>query len=88
MSDESLVSADASEHHFELFPLEKRILNLTVAGFSEKERARKIAVSEPALRQHLANIFDKLSVSNEFELILLALHHQLIDSDEVAPPEA
>ena len=84
MSNESLISADAVMIRLELMPVEREIIDLTVAGYSGGELARRVGVTEAVLQSHLASIFDKLCVSNEFEMILCALHDQLVEPDECA----
>jgi DNA-binding CsgD family transcriptional regulator len=70
----------ASEKDFDLTPFERQIIALTVAGYSSQESAKRVGISEPALKRHLSKICDKLRVSNPLELILFALHHRLIDT--------
>lgn len=69
---------------FGLLRLEKQIIALAVEGYSCEEAARSTGISEPALALHLTRIYDKLHVSNQFELILFAAYHQLIDSETVS----
>jgi DNA-binding CsgD family transcriptional regulator len=69
---------------FGLLRLEKQIIALTVDGYSREEAARSIGISKPALALYLTNIYDKLHVSNQFELILFAVYHQLADSETVS----
>jgi len=74
---EALVSIGASQKGLELTPLERQIIALTAAGHSHEESANTIGISERALQLHLKDIFDKLDVACEFELILFALYHRL-----------
>jgi DNA-binding NarL/FixJ family response regulator len=71
---------DASEKDFDLTPFQRQIIALTVAGYSSQDSAKKIGISERALKRHFSKICDKLRVSNPLELILFALHRQLIDT--------
>jgi DNA-binding NarL/FixJ family response regulator len=69
------------------FGLTARELEITaavVAGFSNKEIARKFVLSEDTVKHHLTNIFDKVGASNRLELALFAVHHRLLD-DDAAP---
>ena len=86
MPNEALFSVEASRKDFGLIPLEKQVIALTVAGYSSEESAKRIGISEPVVRLHLTSICEKLRGSNQFELILFALYHQLIDTYEVSPP--
>lgn len=85
-ANEGRRSGKASTIDFGLTPLEKQIIALTVAGYSSEEGANQIGLSVSAFRRHLIVIFDKLGVMNQFDLILFALYHQLIDRDEVSLP--
>jgi DNA-binding CsgD family transcriptional regulator len=78
--NEGLFHVEANRKDFDLTPLERQIIALTVAGYSSQESAKRVGISEPALKGHLSRICDKLGVSNPFELILFALHCQLIDT--------
>ena len=79
-------SVESSMKSFGLTPLEKEVIGLTATGYTIEERAQRIGISKPALRLHITSICEKLRVSNEFELLLFALTHQLINSSVVAPP--
>jgi DNA-binding CsgD family transcriptional regulator len=68
-----------------LIPLEKQVIALAVAGYTSAESAEVIGISEPALKVRLTGICNKLNVSNQFELILFALHHHLVDTYETSP---
>jgi DNA-binding CsgD family transcriptional regulator len=72
---------------FGLIPLEKQVISLVVAGYSSAESAEILGISEPTVKLHLASLCDRLRVSNELELILFALHHQLIETHETSPSE-
>jgi len=86
MPNEGLFSMAENRKDFGLIQIEKQVIALVMAGYSTEEIAKRIGISEPALRHHLTNIHDKLRVSNQFELILFALCHHLIDTYEVSPP--
>lgn len=80
MPDPTSSLVDASEKDFDLTPFQRQIIALTVAGYSSEESAMKVGISERALKRHFSAICDKLCVSNPLELILLALHRQLVDT--------
>jgi two-component system, NarL family, nitrate/nitrite response regulator NarL len=69
-----------SRSPFHLTRREVEIIETIVAGYSKKDIAQKLLISEQTVKRHLANIFDKLGVSNRLELALFAVHHQLIQS--------
>jgi DNA-binding CsgD family transcriptional regulator len=83
--EENPSSDDANMKDSSLIPLEKQVIALTVAGYSSEESARIIGISESALRQRLTGICNKLNVSNQFELILFALHHRLVETYDSGP---
>jgi DNA-binding CsgD family transcriptional regulator len=85
MPNAGLLPVEVNRIDFGLIELEKQVIALTVAGYSSQEAAKRIGLSEPATRLHIACICDKLRVSNQFELVLFALHHQLVDIEEISP---
>ena len=66
---------------FGLTSREMQVIALIVAGYTNKDLARKLGISAHTAKHHLTNIFDKLGVSNRLELVLFALHHRLINED-------
>ena len=63
------------------FGLTKRELEMVaavVAGYSNKEIARKFLISEDTVKHHVTNVFDKLGVYNRLELALFAIHNGLV----------
>jgi DNA-binding NarL/FixJ family response regulator len=70
----------ASQPSFCLTRRETEIVALIEGGYTNKEIAKKFALSEPAVKHHLTNIFDKLGVSNHLELVLFSIHHHLTNS--------
>ncbi len=85
MPNAGLLSVEINWNDFGLIRLERQVIALILAGYSSEEAAKRIGVSEPATRLHIACICDKLRVSNQFELVLFALHHQLADMEEISP---
>jgi two-component system, NarL family, nitrate/nitrite response regulator NarL len=70
---------EARRRNFGLTPREREIVTAVVAGYTNKDMAQKFSITEPTVKHHLTNIFDKLGVSNRLELALFALNHQLIE---------
>jgi DNA-binding NarL/FixJ family response regulator len=60
-----------------LTPRERQVLNLVVAGCSNKEIAQEFAVSEQTIKHHLTRMFDKVGASNRLELAMVATRHGL-----------
>ncbi|MCX7820047.1 MAG: helix-turn-helix transcriptional regulator [Brevinematales bacterium] len=48
---------------------EKEIINMVILGFSNKEIACKLFISELTVKTHLQNIYKKLNVSNRVQLL-------------------
>jgi DNA-binding NarL/FixJ family response regulator len=71
-------AADNGGYH--LTAREKQVVALIVAGYTNKDIAKKFGISEHTVKHHLTNIFDKLGVSNRLELVLFSIDHRLIDN--------
>lgn len=65
--------------NFGITPREMEVVTAIVAGYSNREIAHKLTLSEQTIKHHITNIFDKLGVSNRMELTLFAVSHHLID---------
>lgn len=70
-----------SRERFGVTPRELEITSAVVAGFSNKEIAKKYKLSEDTVKHHLTNIFDKVGASNRLELALFAVHHRLLGDE-------
>ncbi|MGH9354287.1 MAG: response regulator [Terriglobia bacterium] len=68
-----------ARQNFGLTPREMEVVTAIVAGYSNKEIAHRLSLSEQTVKHHITNIFDKLGVSNRMELTLFAVSHHLID---------
>jgi len=56
---------------------ERQVLNLVIAGCSNKEIAQQCSVSEQTVKHHLTRMFDKVGASNRLELAMVATQHGL-----------
>jgi DNA-binding NarL/FixJ family response regulator len=74
-------SASGVRRNFGLSSREIDVIALIVAGYTNKDLARKLGISENTAKHHLTNIFDKLGVSNRLELVLYAVDHGLVTGD-------
>ena len=72
-------SGDRPPKNFGLTKREMDILTTIVAGLSNKEIARKFALSEDTVKHHLTNIFDKVGVTSRLELALFAINNHVTD---------
>ncbi|MBI3965992.1 MAG: response regulator transcription factor [Chloroflexi bacterium] len=56
---------------------EREVLELLVAGATNKELAQRLIVSENTVKYHLKNILQKLHLSNRAQVVAYALRHGL-----------
>lgn len=54
---------------------ERQVLNLVIAGCSNKEIAQQCSVSEQTIKHHLTRMFDKVGASNRLELATVATQY-------------
>lgn len=73
----SKAPAPKSRERSPLSTRELEIVQLVAQGYKNKEMAEKMFISEQTVKNHLHNIFDKLSVSDRLELALYAIHKGL-----------
>jgi two-component system nitrate/nitrite response regulator NarL len=76
-----LKKLDTARRQAKAFGLTRRelqVLREVVAGYTNKEIAERIQISENTVKAHLTHIFDKLGASNRVELALFAAHHRLL----------
>jgi DNA-binding NarL/FixJ family response regulator len=55
------------------------IVSAIVSGYSNRQIAEKMSISQSTIKHHLTNIFDKLGVYNRLELALFAINHALAE---------
>lgn len=73
--EESKAERFGSDLH--LSPRELQVIAAIVDGCSNKDMAKKFALSEQTVKHHLTSIFAKVGVSNRRELALFAMSHRL-----------
>jgi DNA-binding CsgD family transcriptional regulator len=78
MTREKQSAVGAGGKDFGLTRREKQVIVLVVAGYTKKDTAQKLGISQQRIKHHVAKIFGKLGVSNRLQLLLFALHHRLI----------
>lgn len=62
---------------------EREVLILASKGFSSKEVAGQLFISERTVQTHLASIYDKLGAKNKTEALLLALKYGVVTLEEL-----
>ena len=62
---------------------EREVLILASKGFSSKEVAVQLFISERTVQTHLASIYDKLGAKNKTEALLLALKYGVVTLEEL-----
>src|SRR5262249_62167935 len=64
---------------------EREIVQLLSAGASNKEIAKKLAVTERTVKAHLTAVFRKLGISGRLQLALFVLEHS---RPSASPPDS
>ena len=72
-------SGDRPQKNYGLTKREMDILVSIVTGLTNKEIARRFALSEDTVKHHLTNIFDKVGVNSRLELALFAINNRLAE---------
>lgn len=63
-----------------LTPRELQVIGTIAGGYSNREIAQELSISEDTVKHHLTNIFDKLGVSSRLELATYATRHHLVEN--------
>lgn len=66
----------------ELTKREREVITLVALGLRNQQIAERLFISDVTVRHHLTHIFDKLEVSDRFELMIYAFKHGLADLPE------
>lgn len=75
-TDERLLSAGAELDA--LTPREREVLDMLASGFSNKEIAWRMKISEHTVKSHVASIFAKLNVSTRTEAVTQGIRKGLV----------
>jgi two-component system, NarL family, nitrate/nitrite response regulator NarL len=77
-----LVSASGVEpkaaQRYKLTNRELQIMSLVTLGNTNREIGEALDISDETVKRHLANIFDKVGMSNRLELAMFAVDRQLV----------
>ncbi len=74
---------DARSRHARLSPREREVLSLIVAGLTNKDIGRALALSPRTVETHRANLFDKLGTESLAQLV--RRYAALVDEADAAP---
>ncbi len=66
---------------FGLTSRELQVVEAVVAGYTNKEIADRLMISQNTAKHHLSSIFDKLGVSNRLELALFTHSHRILQQE-------
>ncbi|MGE5373240.1 MAG: response regulator [Solirubrobacterales bacterium] len=72
------MSGERKAHDLSLTRRERDVLEMVVAGHSNKEMADALFISEKTVKNHLTSIFRKLDVKDRTQAAVYALKHHLI----------
>jgi DNA-binding NarL/FixJ family response regulator len=62
---------------------ELEVLKLTVTGLSAKEVAKRLGLSEKTVRNHTANIYEKLGIHDRSQALFYAVRKGLVDPESL-----
>ena len=79
MNPSNIPSDDRQD--FGLTARERQVIALVSAGYTNRDLAQKLGISENTAKYHLTNVFDKLGVCNRLELVLFAIDQGLAQMD-------
>ena len=74
----------ASTNRIALAPRERHVTGLIAQGLSNKEIAWSLGITEGTVKVYLSKLFDKLGVSDRFELALVALKNLAVNQTAAA----
>jgi two-component system response regulator NreC len=64
-----------------LTPREKQICSFLALGFTNREIAQKLSISERTVETHRANLINKLGLKSRAELVQFAIGNNLLKTD-------
>jgi len=75
------VVGKAKSNGIDLTKREEEVLNLICKGYSNKEIADALFISQKTVEGHKSNLMDKTNTKSAINLMLFAIKHNLIDID-------
>ena len=67
----------AGANRFRLTARELQIIALITQGYTNRDLAQALRITEETVKRHLTNIYNKVGMSNRLELALFAIEHSL-----------
>jgi DNA-binding NarL/FixJ family response regulator len=71
--------ATPEKRAFGMTPRERQIVAAVLSGYSNRDIAQKLSISDQTVKNHLTSIYDKVGVSSRLELALCATKYHLDD---------
>jgi DNA-binding NarL/FixJ family response regulator len=62
---------------------ESQILKLIACGFTNREIARELSISESTVENHIHNIYTKLGISNRAQAVGYAFHLKIVLPNDI-----
>lgn len=62
---------------------ELQVLNLLANGYSNKEISSRLNISVHTTKAHLESIYEKFSIENRLQAVIIAIKLGIIDTDEI-----
>ncbi|HHV77464.1 MAG TPA: response regulator transcription factor [Syntrophothermus lipocalidus] len=76
-----LVRQNRKRDEVKLTKRERDVLEYLVKGYSNKEMAAALFISEKTVKNHLTNIFRKLEVKDRTQAVIYALKHKVVKTE-------
>ena len=82
-----LVQFEAEAKRLKALSAREREVSILVAeGLTNKQIGQRLFISPTTVRHHLTSVFNKLGISNRFELIVICYRHQIVVPPVVGDP--
>jgi NarL family two-component system response regulator LiaR len=73
------VADNPATRQYHLSERERDVLRLVVRGFSNRQIAANLTLSESTIKFHVSNILSKLGIASRAEAVALAIQHKLVE---------
>jgi NarL family two-component system response regulator LiaR len=73
------VADNPATREYHLSERERDVLRLVVRGFSNRQIAANLTLSESTIKFHVSNILSKLGIATRAEAVALAIQHKLVE---------